>query len=56
MKKKICLMAFDDGVHSKFDLAKYNKKSNIKPKAPLVGVTTRGIQLLHVSKGSIQVD
>jgi len=49
-------MAFDDGVHSKFDLAKYNKKSNIKPKATLVGVTTRGIQLLHVSYGNIEID
>ena len=56
MKKKICVMAFDDGTHSKHDLAKYSKISSIIPKALLVGVITRGIQLLHVSFGNIEID
>jgi len=49
-------MAFDDGQHSKYDLAKYSNKSDFIPKTPLVGVTTRGIQLLHLSYGKIEMD
>jgi hypothetical protein len=49
-------MAFDDGPHSKFNLEKHSNKSNFKPKALLTGVTTRGIQLLHVSFGNIEID
>ena len=49
-------MAFDDGQHSKEDLAKYSSKLDIVPKTPLVGVTSQGIQLLHVSFGNIEID
>ncbi len=49
-------MAFDDGQHSKNDLAKYSNNSDFIPKTPLVGVTTRGIQLLHLSYGTIEID
>nr|QEE14255.1 hypothetical protein DSAG12_00066 [Candidatus Prometheoarchaeum syntrophicum] len=49
-------MAFDDGQHSKEDLAKYIKKTDFIPTTPLVGVTTRGIQLLHLSYGKIEID
>ena len=49
-------MAFDDGPHLKSDLAHFNKNSKINPKVPLIGVVCRGIQLLNVSKGIIQVD
>ena len=56
MKKKICILAFDDGPHLKSDLAHFNQKSNKNSNIPLIGVVCRGIQLLNVSKGSIQVD
>lgn len=49
-------MAFDDGPHLKSDLAHFNQNSNNFPKIPLIGVVCRGIQLLHVSSGMIQVD
>ncbi len=56
MKKKICIMAFDDGPHLKSDLANFNQNSKYIPKISLIGVVCRGIQLLHVSNGMIQVD
>ena len=56
MKKKIVILAFDDGPHLKSNLAHYNQNSNKIVKIPLIGVICRGIQLLHVSKGIIQVD
>ena len=49
-------MAFDDSPHLKSDLAHFNQNSNNNPKIPLIGVVCRGIQLLHVSTGIIQVD
>jgi len=49
-------MGFDDAPHLKSDLAHFNQNSNNNLKIPLVGVVCRGIQLLNVSKGMIQVD
>ena len=49
-------MAFDDSPHLKSDLTHFNNKSNSITKISLIGVVCRGIQLLHVSKGIIQVD
>jgi len=56
VKKKICLMAFDDSPHLKSDLAHFNQNSDKNSNISLIGVVCRGIQLLNVSKGSIQVD
>ena len=49
-------MAFDDGPHLKSDLAHFNQNFDKISNIPLIGVVCRGIQLLNVSKGSIQVD
>jgi len=49
-------MAFDDSPHLKSDLAHFNQNSDKNSNISLIGVVCRGIQLLNVSKGSIQVD
>ncbi|UYP45669.1 hypothetical protein NEF87_001954 [Candidatus Lokiarchaeum ossiferum] len=60
MKKNIVTIAFDDAPHSKMDLAHnriLNPNLTVNPtKVPLVGVTCRGLQLLHTTRSQITVD
>ncbi len=58
MKPKVVVMAFDDGPHHAEDLYHSNQSpKNAKPKTTaLIGVVCRGIQLLHVSESTIEVD
>ncbi|MHA1585357.1 MAG: hypothetical protein ACTSWL_08885, partial [Promethearchaeota archaeon] len=68
MKKKVCILAFDDSPHKKSDLqhnrehffdssqsSDVNESESI-PKVKLIGVVCRGCQLLHVSQSFITVD
>ena len=68
MKKKVCILAFDDSPHKKSDL-QHNREhrfdfsssseasgSETIPKVKLIGVVCRGCQLLHVSQSYITVD
>lgn len=63
MKKKSVVIAFDDGPHGKEDLFHHHlpsknlgKKQSNYSTTSLIGVICRGIQLLHVSEASIEID
>ena len=58
MKKQVCVLAFDDSPHEKSDLIRYIDTNSPSPLKliSLIGVTCRGLQLLHVEKTSIHVD
>ncbi|WP_457557333.1 endonuclease dU [Candidatus Harpocratesius sp.] len=61
MKRKSCILAFDDGKHEKTDLLRYrknevNQKSAKLHRTDLIGVVTKGLQLMHVSNSRITVD
>ncbi|RLI64355.1 MAG: hypothetical protein DRO88_07515 [Promethearchaeia archaeon] len=58
LKRKSCILAFDDGKHEKSDLMRY--RPQVDPDSShmtdLIGVITKGLQLMHVSSTRITVD
>ena len=57
MKKKIGILAFDDGPHKREDLLHLsNDPDHVSIIVPLIGVFCHGTQLIHVSRSEITVD
>ncbi|TFH27013.1 MAG: DUF99 family protein [Promethearchaeota archaeon] len=60
LKIKSCILAFDDGMHEKADL--YHSRPHDPHSIPslkktsLIGVITKGLQLLHVTRSCIEID
>ncbi|MHA1619241.1 MAG: endonuclease dU, partial [Promethearchaeota archaeon] len=60
LKRKSCILAFDDGIHEKSDLfhsQTHDHYAISKPKTTsLIGVITKGLQLIHVTRSHIEID
>ncbi len=57
MKKKIGILAFDDGPHKHEDLLHLSNDPDYLPRSvPLIGVFCHGTQLIHVFQSTIAVD
>lgn len=56
MKKNSGIIGFDDGMHQKSDLARFRNSQSTPKYTPLVAVVTKGLQLMHVSQNTIEVD
>ncbi len=60
LKRKSCILAFDDGMHEKADLYHSRPHDHYAISTPkttsLVGVITKGLQLLHVTRSNIEID
>jgi endonuclease V-like protein UPF0215 family len=62
VKKKITILALDDGAHREADLMRnrieptLNPPSTPAPTVPLVGVVCKGLQLIYADSSRIEVD
>jgi endonuclease V-like protein UPF0215 family len=54
VKKKVVVLAIDDGPHLREDL--YHNGPKCRIRIPLVGVVCKGLQLIHVGKTDVEVD